>query len=77
MMEVLSQDEIEQMLEAIPPTEKKLCSGIGWPLVIDYQTFCKRLVNYGFNETKLAQAKAALIEAELAYRYFGASKKNT
>ena len=72
MLEAMAGDELDRLLEAIPqrriglPTDR-----IGWPVVIDYQTFCQRLIAYGFTNTQLAQAKAALIEAELAYRYCG------
>jgi hypothetical protein len=72
MIEPISSEELEQLLEPIPETEMRLTAGcVGWPIVIDYQTFCSRLIAFGFDETKLAKAKAALIEAELAYRYFG------
>jgi hypothetical protein len=70
MIEPVSSEELEKLLE--PETGQKPAADIvGWPLVIDYQTFCSRLAGYGFNEINLARAKAALIEAELAYRYLG------
>jgi hypothetical protein len=75
MIEPVSKEELEQLLEPIPKTEKGLEDCIGWPVVIDYQTFCSRLIAFGFDETKLAKAKAAIIEAELAYRYLGKKKE--
>jgi hypothetical protein len=76
MVEPVSNEELEQLLEPIPETERGLVVDcVGWPIVIDYQTFCSRLIAFGFDETKLAKAKAALIEAELAYRYFGKRKE--
>jgi len=70
MVEVMSEEYLEQLLEPIPYE-----GSIGWPVLIDYQTFCQRLNSYGFSNTKIAQVKAALIEAELAYRYFGKRKE--
>jgi hypothetical protein len=76
MCEPVSNEELELLLETIPETEKMLVADcIGWPVVIDYQTFCSRLSAFGFSGTKIAQAKAAIIEAELAYRYFGKRKE--
>jgi hypothetical protein len=76
MIEPVSNEELEQLLEPIPEAERGLTIDcIGWPVVIDYQTFCSRLIAFGFDETKLAQAKAAIIEAELAYRYLGRKKE--
>jgi hypothetical protein len=76
MIEPVSNEELKQLLEPIPEVEKMLIADcIGWPVVIDYQTFCSRLIAFGFSGTKLAQAKAAIIEAELAYRYFGKKKE--
>jgi hypothetical protein len=72
MVEPVSNEELEQLLEPVSEYEKGLLKDrVGWPVVIDYQTFCSRLIACGFKEMKLAQAKAALIEAELAYRYCG------
>jgi hypothetical protein len=72
MIEPVSNEELERLLVPVPETEMKMTEGcVGWPVVIDYQTFCSRLIAFGFDETKLAKAKAALIEAELAYRYVG------
>jgi hypothetical protein len=76
VVEPVSNEELERLLEPIPEVEKRLAADrIGWPILIDYQTFCSRLISFGFDETKLAKAKAALIEAELAYRYFGKRKE--
>jgi hypothetical protein len=75
MIEPVSNEELEQLLEPITETEKGLEDCIGWPVVIDYQTFCSRLITFGFDEMELAKAKAALIEAELAYRYLGKRKE--
>lgn len=76
MVEPVSNEELELLLEPIPKTEKGLAEYcVGWPVVIDYQTFCSRLIAFGFDEMTLAQAKAALIDAELAYRYFGKKKE--
>jgi hypothetical protein len=76
MIEPVSNEELEQLLEPIPETEMGLVEDcIGWPVVIDYQTFCSRLIALGFDETILTRAKAALIDAELAYRYFGKKKE--
>ncbi|MDR0684390.1 MAG: hypothetical protein LBF83_04615 [Spirochaetaceae bacterium] len=76
MCEPVSNEELDLLLEPIPETEKRLVEDcVGWPVVIDYQTFCSRLIAFGFTETNLARAKAAIIEAELAYRYFGKRKE--
>jgi hypothetical protein len=76
VIEVVSDEELEQLLDPILKDEKGLPEDhIGWPVVIDYQTFCSRLITFGFKEMKLAQAKAALIEAELAYRYCGKKRE--
>jgi hypothetical protein len=76
VIEPVSNEELEQLLKPIPETEMKMAAGcVGWPIVIDYQTFCSRLITCGFDETKLAKAKAALLEAELAYRYVGKRKE--
>ena len=72
MCEPISNEELEALLNPIPELEQGLVGTcVGWPIIIYYQTFCSRLVSFGFSETKLAQAKAALIEAELSYRFFG------
>jgi hypothetical protein len=76
MIDPVSNEELKQLLEPIPEIENGLVVDcVWWPVVIDYQTFCSRLIAFGFGETKLAQEKAALIEAELAYRYFGKRKE--
>jgi hypothetical protein len=76
MCDPVSNEELELLLEPIPETEKMLVEDcIGWPVVIDYQTFCSRLISFGFSKATLTQAKAAIIEAELAYRYFGKRKE--
>jgi hypothetical protein len=76
MIEPVSNEELEQLLEPIPEDEKGLLEDhVGWPVVIDYQTFCSRLIACGFKGMKLTQAKAALIEAELAYRYCGKKRE--
>jgi hypothetical protein len=77
MCELVTNEELELLLEPVPEDEKELTAAncVGWPIVIDYQTFCSRLIAYGFDETKLAKAKAALVEAELAFRYFGKKKE--
>jgi hypothetical protein len=69
MAEVLSQDEIDQLLTAINANETGT-DGPGRPMVIDYRIFCSRLSDYGFNKRDLAEAKAALLEAHLACRFF-------
>jgi hypothetical protein len=76
MAEILSQEEIDQLLTAVNGAgNRTLADGLGWPVVIDYQTFCSRLDSYGFNDTNIAMAKSALIEAELAYRFLGKKKE--
>jgi hypothetical protein len=75
MIEPVSDEELERLLEPVAEPEKGFADCIGWPVVIDYQTFCSRLIAFGFDETRLAKAKAAIIEAELAYRYCGKRKK--
>jgi hypothetical protein len=76
VIEVVPDEELGQLLEPIPEDEKGLLEDrVGWPVVIDYQTFCSRLISLGFKEIKLAQIKSALIEAELAYRYCGKKRE--
>ena len=73
MIEPVSSEELERLLEPIPEAGKGLIAGgIGWPVVIDYQTLCARLVSLGFSKGRLAMVKGAVLEAELAYRYCGA-----
>jgi hypothetical protein len=68
----MSNEELEQLLEPIPEADRGLLENcVGWPVVIDYQTFCSRLAALGIGETNFAKVKAALLEAELAYRYCG------
>ena len=72
MCEPMSNEELEQLLEPIPEAGRgPLENRVGWPVVIDFQTFCSRLAVLGVGETDLAKVKAALLEAELAYRYCG------
>jgi hypothetical protein len=75
MAEILSQKEIDQLLTAIGVPGDRM-DGERWHIVIDYQTFCSRLDSYGFEEINVARAKAALLEAELAYRFWGRAKKS-
>lgn len=76
MIEAMAAEELDHLLEPIPGAEKRMfADNVGWPVEIDFQTFCQRLISYGFSNVKLAQAKAALIEAELAYRYCGKKKE--
>jgi hypothetical protein len=75
MADILSQEEIDQLLTAIGVAGDST-DGARWHIVIDYQTFCSRLDSYGFDEKKLTQAKAALLEAELMYRFLGRAKKS-
>ena len=71
----VSGEELDQILEPIPAADRKLFEGcVGWPMVIDFQTLCQRLIGYGFTEFEIAVIKAALLEAELAYRYYGKRK---
>ena len=72
MCEPMSNEELEQLLNPVPEGEKgPLENRVGWPVVIDYQTFCTRLAVLGIGATDLVKVKAALLEAELAYRYCG------
>jgi hypothetical protein len=76
MAEFLSQEEIDRLLAAINGAgNRTLADGEGRPVVIDYKTFCSYISAYGFNQIALAQIKAALLEAELAYRFSGRKKE--
>jgi hypothetical protein len=76
MAEILSQDEIDQLLTAVNAGVDRT-DGAGRTIVIDYDTFCSRLIGYGFDKRSLAEVKAALLEAELAYRLLDSKKNET
>jgi hypothetical protein len=77
MCEPLSCEELARLTEALNEAETLTeGDGLWWPVVIDFQTFCSRLVSYGFSEIESVKAKAALLDAELARRFLGKAKGN-